>query len=291
MATPRRIILSSLVAALAWSVLSSGPALALPISVGAPTITFTRDSEGFKDDGFTSAHNTVTHFSDSMGEDLFVGDFGHQSIGEAIRSGDDDPSRLVMAFDVPMRRIRLAFGNDDDGFSDPGDVGLLTVYRGGSRVGRSSTRMNRNDEMDQTVAVGGVTFRRAEFVYADGTTPINLEEIVDNIQLSPVCTIAGNDQRNRLDGNANANSICGFGKRDRISARGGNDFIHAGAGNDFARGGLGADTVVGGDGGDRLEVADGGVSDAVYGGGGNDTCVIDPADEHFGCENLVMPPV
>jgi Ca2+-binding RTX toxin-like protein len=64
-----------------------------------------------------------------------------------------------------------------------------------------------------------------------------------------------------------------------------------GAGNDFARGGLGADTVVGGEGADRLEVADGGLRDTVYGGGGNGTCVVDPADARFGCENVIMPPV
>jgi hypothetical protein len=286
----RRIVLSSLAAALAGSVLSSGPALALPMSVDTPTVTFTRDSEGQKTNGFTSVHNTVAHFSDSMGEDISVFD-SDQSIGPGLRIRFDDPSALEMAFEVPMRRIRLDFGNDDECCSDPGDVGLLRVFLGGSEVGSSSTVMNRNDLPDQSVGVGGVSFRRAEFVYARGTTPINLIEIVDNIQLSAVCTIRGDDQRNRLIGNANANSICGFGAQDRISARDGNDFIDAGAGNDLAWGGLGADTVLGANGEDRLEVADGGVSDAVYGGGGNDTCVVDPADEHFGCEILVMPPV
>jgi hypothetical protein len=287
----RSMVLALFVATLAGLVLSSGPALALPMAVKAPTITFTRDGNGDKPNGFSSVHNTVTHFSDSMGQDIEVRDADHETIGQGLSVCCDDEGMIVMDFDVPMRGIRLVFGNDDDCCSDPGDVGLLTVFRGGSRVGRSSTRMNRNDEADQSVAVRGVTFRQARFVYADGTTPIDLWEIVDNVKVSPRCTISGNDQRNRLGGNAQSNSICGFGARDRISARGGNDFIHAGKGNDFARGGLGEDTVVGGDGGDRLEVADGGVSDAVYGGGGNDTCVIDPADEHFGCENLVMPPV
>jgi Ca2+-binding RTX toxin-like protein len=290
MATRRRMMLASLATALAWSVLSSGPALALRTSK-APVINFERDSEGNKADGFASVDNSVTHFSDSMGEDMDVFSDSVETIGKGLRIFGDDPSALVMAFDVPMRSIRLVFGNDDNCCSDPGDVGLLTVYRGGSEVGSSSTTMNRNDRADQSVAVRGVTFRRAEFVYAQGTTPINLIEVVDNIQLSPVCTIRGNRQPNRLRGNAQANSICGFGSRDRISARGGNDFINAGAGNDRARGGLGADTVVGGRGADRLEVADGGVRDTVYGGGGKDTCVIDPADRHRGCERVVLPPV
>jgi Ca2+-binding RTX toxin-like protein len=292
MAARRSILVPLLAAVLAGSVMSSGPALALPVSVKAPIINFERDSDTDKPNGFSSVDNTVTRFSDSMGEDLFIDDFGDETIGQGLHVFDDDQSVLVMDFGVPMRRIRLVFGNDDDCCSDPGDVGLLTVFRGGSRVGRSSTRMNRNDEADQSVAVGGVTFRRAEFAYADGTTPINLREVVDNIKLSPVCTIRGNDQRNRLGGNAQANSICGFGGRDRIRARAGDDFIHAGEGDDFfAHGGLGADTVLGGPGADRLIVADGGERDTVYGGPGNDTCVVDPADFHKGCEVLVTPPV
>jgi RTX calcium-binding nonapeptide repeat (4 copies) len=292
MAARRSILLSLFVAALAWSVLSSGPALALPASVKAPIINFERDSTGDKPDGFASVHNTVTHFSDSLGEELELQDFGDEAIGQGLGVCCEDGGTLVMAFDVPMRRIRLVFGNDDPIPCEAGNVGHLSVYRGGSEVGSSSATLNCNDLPDQSVAVGGVTFRRAEFAHADaGGTPLDLWEVVDNIKVSPRCTIPGNDQRNGLGGNAQSNSICGFGARDRISARGGNDFIHAGTGNDFARGGLGADTLVGGAGGDRLEVADGGVGDAVYGGGGNDTCVIDPADEHFGCEELVMPPV
>lgn len=291
MTTRRRLMLTSLAAALAWSVLSPGPALALQISVAAPTINFERDSEGAKADGFTSRDNTVTHFSDSLGEDLDLRVEEPSTIGKGLAVFGDDQSVLVMAFDVPMRRIQLVFGNDDACCSDPGDVGRLTVYRGGSEVGSSSTVMNRNDAADQSVAVGGVTFRRAEFVYAQGTTPINLIEMVDNIKVSPRCTIRGNNRANRLRGNAQANSICGFGSRDRISARGGNDFIHAGGGNDFARGGLGTDTVVGAKGADRLEVADGGVRDTVYGGGGRDTCVVDPADARRSCERVIIPPV
>jgi Ca2+-binding RTX toxin-like protein len=291
MAARRSIMLSLFAATLAGSVLSSGPALALPISVSAPIINFERDSDGDKPDGFSSVDNTVTHFSDSFGQDLEVRDFGHQLIGQGLGICCDDEGVLVMDFDVPMRRIRLVFGNDDDCCSDPGDVGLLTVFRGGSEVGSSSRVMNRNDLPDQSVAVGGVTFTRARFAYADGTTPIDLWEMVDNIQLSPVCTIQGNDQPNRLGGNDQSNSICGFRSRDRIRARAGDDFIHAGAGNDFAHGGLRNDTVVGGTGGDRLVVADGGERDTVYGGPGDDTCVVDPADFRKGCENVVTPPV
>lgn len=293
MATRRRLILSSLAAALAGSVLSSGPALALPTSVKAPIINFERDSTGDKPDGFTSVHNTVTHFSDSLGEEtsrLELQDFGDQTIGQGLSVCCEDGGALVMAFDVPMRRIRLVFGNDDPIPCEAGDVGHLSVYRGGSEVGSSSTTLNCNDLPDQSVAVGGVTFRRAEFAYADaGGTPLDLWEMVDNIQLSPRCTIRGDNGPNRLGGNAEANSICGFGGGDGIiRARGGNDFIHAGRGNDFAHGGLGADTVVGAAGADTLVVADRGESDTIYGGAGKDTCIIDPADTHRGCEKLTI---
>jgi RTX calcium-binding nonapeptide repeat (4 copies) len=289
MDTHRRLIRSSLAAAVAGLVLSSAPALALPTSVNAPIINFERDSIGQKPDGFTSADNSVTHFSDSIGEDLDVDVAGSESIGQGLRVLLDDESALVMAFDVRMRRIRLIFGNDDPSVCETGDVGLLTVFRGSSEVGSSSTVMNCNDAADQSVAVGDVAFRRAEFVYAEGTTPIDLIEAVDNIQLSPKCTIRGDNGPNRLGGNAEANSICGFGGDDGIiRARRGNDFIHAGRGNDFAHGGLGADTVVGAAGADTLVVADSGESDTIYGGAGKDTCIIDPADTHSGCEKLTI---
>jgi hypothetical protein len=290
MAARRSILLSLFVAALAWSVLSSGPTLALPASVKAPIINFERDSTGDKPDGFTSVHNTVTHFADSLGEELEVQDFGDQAIGQGLGVCCEDGGALVMAFDVPMRRIRLVFGNDDPIPCQAGDVGLLSVYRGGSEVGSSSTTLNCNDLPDQSVAVGGVTFRRAEFAHADaGGTPLDLWEMVDNIQLWPVCTIRGNNQRNRLGGTAEANSICGYGARDRIRGRGGNDFIHAGAGNDdFVTAGKGDDTVLGGSGADELFLPDGEEgNDTVYGGGGNDTCYIDPDDSHLGCESVI----
>jgi RTX calcium-binding nonapeptide repeat (4 copies) len=289
MATRRRLILSSLAAALAGSVLNSGPALALPTSVNAPTINFERDTNGDKPDGFTSVDNSLTHFSDSVGEDLDIADAGEENLGEqGLRVLPDDESALVMDFDVPMRRIRLVFGNDDPSVCETEDIAQLDVYRRASSPDEFASWakfMNCNDEADQSLAGGGVTFRRAVFVYPG----IDLIEVVDNIQLSPKCTIRGDNGPNRLGGNAEANSICGFGGGDGIiRARGGNDFIHAGRGNDFAHGGLGADTVVGAAGADTLVVADGGESDTIYGGAGKDTCIIDPADTHSGCEKLTI---
>jgi len=291
MVTNRRTSMSIRLAFLALGLTLILPSMAhaLPSSVKAPRVTFERDSTGGKPNGFTSADSSIAHFSDSSGENMNVADTSPETIGQGLRIFGDDDSRLIINFDVPIKKLSLVFGNDDPGFTQAGDVALLNVYRGGVLVDSTSVVMNRNDEADQTIGVAGGKFKRAELVYARGETPIDLIEIVDNIRFSPVCTIKGTNSRDRLDGNAKKNSICGFEGNDRINARGKNDFAHGGGGKDRVKGGPGDDTLLGGSGPDVIRAQDGiEGNDTVYGGGGNDTCYVDANDYYLSCEEVFV---
>jgi len=105
--------------------------------------------------GWTYSTSEEVHFSDSEGQDLYVDDFFHQSDGLALKVGDDDSSALEMEFDISMREMGLAFGNDAPDYTDPGDEAVLTVFRGGAQVGQVSKEMNRNDDKDQRIALSG----------------------------------------------------------------------------------------------------------------------------------------
>lgn len=181
----------------------------------AALITFEADSPGSKPNGFTSAESAVVHFSDSLGANLFVSDFGAQSIGQALGGFSDDPSLLIMDFDIVANSLSLVFGNDDPGFSSPGDIALLTLFLGAGQVGQTSVVLNRNDLADQTIAISGGNFNRAEFAYANsGGTPINLVEIVDNVEFTEVVAAVPEPSTFVMGGTATL--LClGFARRRR----------------------------------------------------------------------------
>jgi hypothetical protein len=146
-------------------------------------IDFSEDPTGSKPDGWTSADSDVAHFWDSIGADLDVSDYAHQSFGNALGVFGDDPSGLRIRFDVEICEISLSFGNDDPGFSNPGDEAVLRGYVDGVVVAETRVELNRNDDMDQTISLSGVTFNGAGFLY-DVTTS-GLIEIVDDITFTP----------------------------------------------------------------------------------------------------------
>lgn len=153
------------------------------------TIDFESDTTGAKPNGFTSVDSSQVHFSDSIGADMDVQDSTPETIGQGLAVRPDDPSRLLMTFDVPMQSLSLVFGNDDPCCSNPGDVGLLRVFNGTSVVAQTTVVMNRDDIANQTISITTAAarcFDNAEFYYADSTgDPIDLIEIVDNIELTP----------------------------------------------------------------------------------------------------------
>lgn len=180
-----------------WSVPSAVPD-AKPIASGQSAkgsqenlIDFESDTASPKANGFVSADYPFASFSDSGATNLEVDDFGPQSFGQAILIAADDGTFLVIDFQIPMRSISMWFGNDDPIASATGDEAVLTVFdAGGGQVGESRVVMNRDDVMNQSIAIlaGGECFTQATFLY-DVDPAIGLAEIVDDIQFQE-CEIA-----------------------------------------------------------------------------------------------------
>ena len=152
------------------------------------TIDFESDSAGSKPNGWVSADTPLVSFSDSLGADLVVGDYGVSGHGNALGVFWDDPSYMIMDFSVITTSLQLEFGNDDANWSNPGDEAILTVFLGGTQVGQTSVVMNRDDIMNQSISISGVNFDQATFFFDVSRTPPNppgLIEVVDNITFTP----------------------------------------------------------------------------------------------------------
>ena len=154
----------------------------------ADMIDFESDTDGLKPNGWASADSALVTFSDSMGEDLRLQDWWHQSHGKGLATYWDDESYLIMDFGVlPATDLQLEFGNDDPVATNPGDLAVLTAFLGGTQVGQTTVVMNRDDIMNQTIGISGVVFDRATFFY--DVTRIGwtgMIEIVDNIEFNVV---------------------------------------------------------------------------------------------------------
>lgn len=154
----------------------------------AVAINFESDPTGAVPNGWMSADSALVAFSDSSGANLQVGNWGAQSNNtKALGVFPDDPSYLIMDFSTLVDSVQLDFGNDDPLFSNPGDQAVLTVFLGGSQVGQTAVVMNRDDIMNQTIAVSGVAFDRATFFYNVST--FGIIEMVDNIQFTPFSAV------------------------------------------------------------------------------------------------------
>lgn len=178
-------------AILKFTAIAAACLLSLP---AAAAVDFTSEVTGTKADGYTvggiSFYNTVASGYGYMD----VGDYGLQSLGNAIGAFDDlNGNALKMTFS-PTSVISMAFGNDDPDFTNPGDLALLQVYSGATIVGFSTVVLNRDDIMNQSISFSGSSFDSAIFSYVDpsfspytggGGTSIGLIELVDNISLVP----------------------------------------------------------------------------------------------------------
>ena len=161
---------------------SAAMLVAAAASTQAAVVDFTGETTGGKANGYTVGGIA---FTDTLGANLSVGDFGVQSHGNALAVSGDDASKLAMSF-ATATSLSMEFGNDDPRFSSAGDRAWLQAYLGSTLVGTSFVTMNRDDIMNQTISISGVgTFDNAVFFYgnaAGGT--INLVEIVDNINVT-----------------------------------------------------------------------------------------------------------
>ena len=163
--------------------------VALAGSLQAATLTnFENDPLGGKPNGWMSADSGLVAFSDSSGADLQVGNWNESNYTNALGTFYDDASYLVMDFSTLMDSMQLDFGNDDPGWAAVGDQAILTVFLGAGQVGQVAMVMNRDDLMNQTIAIGGIVFDRATFFY-DVTGAPGLIEIVDNIQFTQASAV------------------------------------------------------------------------------------------------------
>lgn len=183
------------------------------------TINFEADAPGSKPNGWQSVDSTNASFTDSVGAGLAVADSAPETDGQSLVVWDDwDDGHLIINFTHRVRSISMDFGNDDPFFSADGDVAELKALNGGSLVAASQVVMNRNDTMDQNIAISGVgCFDSAEFKYNVDPT-IGLIEVVDNIQMElcgaavlkaggkTVCT-GGNESQGGGDGNGQYSAI------------------------------------------------------------------------------------
>jgi hypothetical protein len=147
-------------------------------------VTFENDPAGPAPNGFISADSPLISFSNSDLGPMFIGDFGSQSVGQALAVGEDDASFLLMEFSTLVDFLSLDFGNDDPAFTDDGDSAVLTTYLNGLQVDQVEVVMNRDDIMNQTISTGGSLFNSATlefYVSSDGLT-----EIVDNIKFNVI---------------------------------------------------------------------------------------------------------
>lgn len=148
----------------------------------AVLVDFESDTTGYKANGWTSVDSSLVSFSDSVGSGLYLDNFGSQGDGQSLLvESDYDDSWLVMDFSALANSLSLDFGNDDPDWSEAGDMAILTVYLDGTQVGQTTVEMNRDDVMNQSIAVSGVTFDSATFYY-DVDPSIGLAEMVDNIE-------------------------------------------------------------------------------------------------------------
>jgi len=163
----------------------AAPAWSAPV-----LIQFEGDGAGSKPNGFVSVDSALVSFSDSIGADLQLQDFGVQGIGKSLAVNGDDASKLLINLAGSASSLSLDFGNDDPGFSSLGDRAWLQLFLGTTLVGSTSVVMNRDDVMNQTIALGGLLFDNAAFFYGTAAgTPIDLIEIVDNVTVDTAAAV------------------------------------------------------------------------------------------------------
>jgi Ca2+-binding RTX toxin-like protein len=267
-------------------------------------IDFEEETDGGKPNGYTPADSAAVHFQDTNGAELAVGDFGGGGSHQLFVGSDFDGSGIRILLDRPTNRLSLRFGNDDASTTEAGDEATLTVFRGTTQVGQTRVVMNRNDLMDQTISFqNGPLFNRAVIKY-DVDPLIGASELIDDIVIGPLCTVAGTEAGETLTGTSGADVICGGGGNDTVFGRGGPDHITGGNGADtlngedgadFIAGNFGGDTLRGGNQNDRLEGGEqndqlfgNAGDDDLFGGNGSDTCNGGSGSTVFGsCETQV----
>lgn len=254
----------------------AAPGAASAVTPTPATVTFTGEAPGFHPNGYFAAAQPHVRFRDTLHSGVFVSEVGQSTNGQGLVSESNTVSGIEIRLTGPTTAISLAFGYD---LGDATDQAQLTLYRGAVQVAQVETNVNANEVMDQRIGYhDGRLFNRAVFRYVDGAgVPKNAWEVIDDVTVAPICTIAGNSGHNLLRGTSHRDVICGDTGNDIIAGEGGNDLVYPGPGADRTSGGRGSDTILDIAGNDRLSGNDGhddlraGIGrDALSGGTGND---------------------
>lgn len=234
------------VAALTVGALVALPGPANAVTPSVTEVTFTGETSGSKPNGYATAAAPGVHFYDTIAAQVRVGDGGVATHGQGIASAAANASGLEIRLTGPSTGLSMAFGFDSG--MDATDQAQLTVFRGATQVGQVEVNVNANTIMDQRINYGGGRlFNRAVFRYVDAAgVPKNAYEVLDDIDVNPICTVAGNDGDNFLAGTSQPDVICGDTGNDRINGNDGPDDIRAGIGRDVVSGGTGNDRLDGG---------------------------------------------
>ena len=177
---------------------AASPARSTPI-----IIDFEADAVGAKVNPFVPTGVGGVMFSDSVGQDLWVDDFGSAGSGHrCLYVGTDmDLSVLKIAFGFMADQFSLDFGNDDPAFTNPGDLAVLRLFHDAAPIGLVAVVLNRNDIMDQTISFGAIggsaRFNNVTFAYVNpfldpatggGQVNVGLAEVVDNLSIDPAAS-------------------------------------------------------------------------------------------------------
>ncbi len=164
-------------------------ALVAAAGVASAQVDFETDPSGGVANGFVSDDDANIMFSDTLGADLNISNFGVQGLGnQSLAVYGDDASRLRMDFGTNVSDITVTFGNDDSGFLGGFSPWAWIVgYNNNVQVDIAGFQSNGDDVMNQSISLANGNFDRVEFYYGDASgIEVSLIEIVDNISTTLV---------------------------------------------------------------------------------------------------------
>ncbi len=124
-------------------------------------------------------------FTSDFGTGLNVSNFGAQNVsGNGLAAFSDDANFIKGAIAGGASFISMVFGNDDACCAAVGDLATLRVFTGATLVGTVNVVLNLDDIANQNISYTGA-FDNFSFAYTRAGTPIDLIEIIDNIEYTP----------------------------------------------------------------------------------------------------------
>jgi hypothetical protein len=146
---------------------------------------------GTQADGFNAVGFPMLSFFSDLGAGLELAAIPEGDGNSLLVRNDTNGNFLTGVFnDGTHNFLSMTFGNDDPGFSNPGDRAVLTVYNGAALVGATFVVFNRNDKMDQTIGFSFGPFDNWTLAYTNaagnpftggGSVNTGLIEVIDNI--------------------------------------------------------------------------------------------------------------